>query len=315
LAAGTYEGTQTVSIVDADANAKIYYTLDGSTPTATSQLYSAPVSVNKSATLKAVAIDNGVSSSVTEAAYVINEAKVVYSIAEFNALSDGASATFGIPLVTAFQSGAQDFTYVTDGSDFLRIDGAITVGLSINNIVKKGVNGEKQTTGGEIVMVPVDTTVKKGSLAVHAAALSIENIAKFNVHDFIHMDDITVTQTAEGGTITDGTGTIQLVNKLGATLVFGAAKLQGFIGLDANGNKVIYPSLMTGPTGIINNVAPTNANVRTFNGGIAVSGAWKTIDVFNTAGQAVSHNRATVNCQPGAYLIKVDNKVTKVIVR
>jgi hypothetical protein len=99
-------------------------------------------------------------------------------------------------------------------------------------------------------MVPVDTTVKKGSLAVHAAALSIENIAKFDVHDFIHMDDITVTQTAEGGTITDGTGTIQLVNKLGATLVFGAAKLQGFIGLDANGNKVIYPSLMTGPTGI-----------------------------------------------------------------
>jgi hypothetical protein len=315
LAAGTYEGAQTVSIVDADANAKIYYTLDGSTPTATSQLYSAPVSVTKSATLKAVAIDNGVSSSVTEAAYVINEAKVVYSIAEFNALSDGTSATFGIPLVAAFQSAAQDFTYVTDGSDFLRIDGAITAGLSINNIVKKGVKGEKQTTGGEIVMVPVDTTVKKGSLAVHAAALSIENITKFDVHDFIHMDDITVTQTAEGGTITDGTGTIQLVNKLGATLVFGAAKLQGFIGLDANGNKVIYPSLMTGPTGTINNAAPTNANVRTFNGGIAVNGAWKTIDIFNTAGQVVSHNRATVNCQPGAYLIKVDNKVTKVIVR
>jgi hypothetical protein len=150
LAAGTYEGTQTVSIVDADANAKIYYTLDGSTPTAASQLYSAPVSVNKSATLKAVAIDNGVSSSVTEAAYVINEAKVVYSIAEFNALSDGASATFGIPLVAAFQSAAQDFTYVTDGSDFLRIDGAITAGLSINNIVKKGVKGEKQTTAAKL---------------------------------------------------------------------------------------------------------------------------------------------------------------------
>ena len=49
----------------ADAGAQIYYTLDGSTPTSGSTLYTSSFAVLSSTVVKAIAILSGVSSSVT----------------------------------------------------------------------------------------------------------------------------------------------------------------------------------------------------------------------------------------------------------
>src|ERR1700761_6925252 len=70
--AGTYTTAQMVSLSDTDATAKIYYTTDGSTPTASSSPYTGPIAVSASTTFKAVAIDPVLqSSNVATAAYVI----------------------------------------------------------------------------------------------------------------------------------------------------------------------------------------------------------------------------------------------------
>jgi hypothetical protein len=72
-AAGTYTSTQMVTIADTTAGAKIYYTTNGTTPTTASTLYSAPVSVSVTETLKAIATASGyTTSSVGAAAYTIN---------------------------------------------------------------------------------------------------------------------------------------------------------------------------------------------------------------------------------------------------
>jgi len=70
--AGTYTSVQSVTITDATAGAKIYYTTDGSTPSPSSNLVSGPIAVSSTETIQAVASLNGQLSPVFTAAYVIN---------------------------------------------------------------------------------------------------------------------------------------------------------------------------------------------------------------------------------------------------
>ncbi len=71
-AAGTYKSAQSVTITDASAGATIYYTTNGSTPTTASTVYTGPISVVASETLKAIAIATGDSqSAVASAKYTI----------------------------------------------------------------------------------------------------------------------------------------------------------------------------------------------------------------------------------------------------
>jgi hypothetical protein len=73
-AGGTYLVSQHVTISDTNTKAKIYYTTDGSTPTVSSKLYSGPISVLVSETVKAIAVASSLkNSNVGTAAYVIQQ--------------------------------------------------------------------------------------------------------------------------------------------------------------------------------------------------------------------------------------------------
>ena len=71
--AGTYATAQTVTLSTATAGATIHYTINGSTPTATSTQYTSPISVTVTTTIKAIAVKSGMNdSAVLTAAYTIN---------------------------------------------------------------------------------------------------------------------------------------------------------------------------------------------------------------------------------------------------
>jgi hypothetical protein len=70
--AGTYTSAQTVTISTTTPSATIYYTTNGATPTASSPVYSGPITVSASETLEAIAVASGGSaSSASSAAYTI----------------------------------------------------------------------------------------------------------------------------------------------------------------------------------------------------------------------------------------------------
>jgi N-acetylneuraminic acid mutarotase len=72
-AAGNYSSTQSVTISDSTAGATIYYTKNGTTPTDSSAVYTGPITVASTETLKAIATASGLSASgVATAAYIIN---------------------------------------------------------------------------------------------------------------------------------------------------------------------------------------------------------------------------------------------------
>ncbi len=92
-AAGSYENEQHVTISDPDTKAKIYYTTNGATPTTSSRLYTGPVAVLVSGTLKAIAVVSGLrNSNVGTAAYAIQEGGSYINFGE------GFSSTTGLTL-------------------------------------------------------------------------------------------------------------------------------------------------------------------------------------------------------------------------
>ena len=72
-AEGTYTTIQSVTLSSATAGATIRYTADGSTPNSSSTVYSGPISVTESKTIKAYATKYGMAdSSISQATYTLN---------------------------------------------------------------------------------------------------------------------------------------------------------------------------------------------------------------------------------------------------
>jgi hypothetical protein len=107
VAAGAYTSTQSVALACATPATNVYYTTDGTTPTTSSALYSAPLSISATTTVKALAVTNSFASmaaSTSAATYTITAASATTSAPT----TTGASATAGT-------TTAADTTSSSDG--------------------------------------------------------------------------------------------------------------------------------------------------------------------------------------------------------
>ena len=97
-AAGSYNGTQTVTISDGAVGAAIYYTTDGSTPTVNSTLYTDPITVAASETVNAIALASGDAlSPVASAAYSITPPTFTLSIpVQLLTITSGTEGTVSV---------------------------------------------------------------------------------------------------------------------------------------------------------------------------------------------------------------------------
>ncbi len=113
-AGGTFSAVQTVTISSATPGAAIYYTVNGTTPTVASTLYSGPVVVAASETIQALAMAGGYSPSlIGSAVFVINlpsAAKPIFS------LSAGTYTSVQTLTISDATPGAQ-IHYTTDLSN------------------------------------------------------------------------------------------------------------------------------------------------------------------------------------------------------
>ena len=82
----SYTSTQLVTISDSTAGAAIYYTTNGTTPTTSSNLYTGPITVSSTVTIKAIAAAPGYSHSAV--------ATALYSIAAIAPLFSPKAGTY-----------------------------------------------------------------------------------------------------------------------------------------------------------------------------------------------------------------------------
>jgi len=134
--AGTYTSAQTVTIQYDDLWASIRYTTDGSTPTSTTgTLYSAPVAVAVTETLKAIAYKTGMTdSAVASAAYTIN--LPVVATPTFSPAA-GIYTSAQTVTISSTTTGAS-IRYTTDGSTPTSTTGTVysaPVAVSVNETI------------------------------------------------------------------------------------------------------------------------------------------------------------------------------------
>ena len=105
-AAGSFTSPQTVTIKDSASGSAIYYTADGSAPTAQSTLYSAPISVSSTQTLSAVAIVSNVPNSIVSTAkYLILTPTMLSLAASSTQVNQGNPVTLTAKLSPASSQG------------------------------------------------------------------------------------------------------------------------------------------------------------------------------------------------------------------
>lgn len=111
-AGGSYNSARSVTLSTATNDARIYYTVDGSTPTTSSTLYSTAITVSSTQTIKAYAVKaNYTASSVASAVYTINGAVATPT---FSVASGTYNSTQSVTLMTT-TSGATIY-YTLDNS-------------------------------------------------------------------------------------------------------------------------------------------------------------------------------------------------------
>jgi Chitobiase/beta-hexosaminidase C-terminal domain/Legume lectin domain len=113
-AAGTYTAPQSVTISDATADATIYYTTDGTTPTPSSTTYTGPILVSSTETLKTIAVAIGENNSLVGfAAYDINP---IISVATPTFTPGAGAYTSAQSVVISDATAGATIYYTTNGS-------------------------------------------------------------------------------------------------------------------------------------------------------------------------------------------------------
>ena len=199
-AAGTYFAAQNVTIT-AEEGATIYYTIDGTDPTTESTVYSAPIAVGETTTVKAIAVKAEQLSPVASAKYTINLPLTTMDQIFAKATEVGSTATsVQVVMNNWVVTGVKGSNaYLTDGTKGLIIYTA-SHGFNVGDILSGTVackvqlyNGSSELT--ELTNNTEGLTVSTGGVVTPVVVSNVTTLSGVNTGSVIK---ITGTCTVDG---------------------------------------------------------------------------------------------------------------------
>ena len=181
-ATGTYETAQEVTITVAEGSV-IYYTLDGTDPTAeTGTLYNAPFTVEETTTVKAIAVTGDKVSKVVTSVITISQGQEEEGYTKIADLKADATATKTTvtynanDVLVTYVNGSS--VYVTDGTDAMLLYGTNS-GITAGDRISAKVQGDLYLYNGltEIAIKSIsDLTVLSSGNEVTAQEVQIADL-------------------------------------------------------------------------------------------------------------------------------------------
>ena len=203
-AAGTYNAVQNVTI-SAEAGTTIYYTLDGTEPTKASAVYSTPIEIAETKTLKAIAVKDEKVSPIASAKYTINLPLTTMDQIFAKATAVGSTATpVKVTMNNWVVTGVKGSNaYLTDGTKGLIIYTAshgFVVGDVLSGTVACKVqlyNGSSELT--ELTKTTEGLTVTTGGTVTPVEVDDVNTLGGVNTGSVIK-----ITGTCESGNVVAG---------------------------------------------------------------------------------------------------------------
>ena len=200
-AAGTYYEAQSVTL-SAEDGASIYYTINGDEPTAQSTLYSTPIEVAQTTTIKAIAVKDGVSSAVASATYTIVTATKVASIAEMLEQEDGTLVEFSNPVTAIFQDG--NYMFVKDATGVTQFYGKVETQYENGDVIPAGVKGTfvmyndvvPQLTVWDTADSFAESTENTGE--VDPTKYAVADVTNDLANQYVVIENVTITSEQSG---------------------------------------------------------------------------------------------------------------------
>ena len=215
-AAGTYTTAQDVAISCETTGAAIYYTIDGTTPTSSSTLYTTAIHVTEPTTIKAIAIKDDESSSVVSATYNIVTPLTTMDEILARAIEIGSETTEDVYValnnwvVTGVGGYSNRNAYVTDneGKGFIVYNNSH--GFAVNDKLNGTVKAALQLYNGSSEFTTLTTNTDNISVSddgtVTVYTKTIDQLSAINTGSIVTIKDL--AYDGDNYVLTNGTNTI-----------------------------------------------------------------------------------------------------------
>ena len=327
LAEGTYYVAQEVELSCGTVDATIHYTTDNSDPTTSSATYSSPIKIETTTTIKAIAVKGGDKSDIVSATYTIAEPVAVENIAAFKETSKETVVKFANSVDVIYQNGA--YLFIQDATGASLIYGTVGQKYENGNTIPAGFMGTVAEYNDLAQLLPMAETFEPAvpGTVIEPIMIKVQDITEELMNKLVKISDVAIVRdgTTRNYTITDVSGSVNAYSRFTDVSIPEDDKKYDITAIvnKYGGKPQLFPIEVVESEGGVGfaDVESASSIVAAGDKAINIDAAENAqVLVVNAVGQvvvnkAITAGANTIDVPAGFYVVRVNNAVTKVIIK